>query len=56
MAFDPDQPAWACRLEAKLDAIIQALTADVDIDEDAEPQRDLDGNLVGGERDTTKAL
>lgn len=41
------------RIEAKLDSLIAALAED---DPEQEPGVDLDGNDVGGERDTTQTL
>lgn len=41
------------RIEAKLDSLITALAED---DPEQEPGVDLDGNDVGGERDTTQTL
>lgn len=41
------------RIEAKLDALLEALAAE---EEGAAPARDLDGDLIGGERDQDQEL
>lgn len=50
-----DQPEWAKRMEHKLDAIIEALTAE-DIGDEDEPGMDLEGNQLPGERDQGQPL
>lgn len=49
----PDLSEQLNRIEAKLDALIDALAAE---EEGAEPAFDLDGDLIGGERDQDQEL
>jgi hypothetical protein len=55
MTPDTDQPAWAIRLEQKLEAILEALTSE-DIGDEDEPGIDLDGNRLPRERDQSQPL
>lgn len=55
MTRDPDQPAWAVRLEQKMDAILEALTAE-DIGDEDEQGSDLDGKPLPRERDQSQSL
>lgn len=47
-----DLHATAARIEAKLDRLIEALAAD----EEPEPERTLDGEIAGGEREQGQSL
>jgi hypothetical protein len=55
MIPDPDQPAWAIRLEQKLDVLIEALSAE-EIEDEDKPGLDLDGGALPRERDQSQAL
>jgi hypothetical protein len=52
---DKDQPAWAIRLEQKLDALLEALSAE-DIGDEDEAGTDLAGNRLPAERDQSQPL
>lgn len=50
-----EQRLATARVEGKLDALIDALAAEVEEEQD-EPTRSLDGELVPGERDQSRSL
>ena len=52
---DPDQPAWAVRLEKKMDAILEALTAE-DIGDLDQTGVDLEGQRLFSDRDQSQEL
>lgn len=51
MSPDHDQPAWAVRLERKLDALLEALAEEIedeDGEEESSPALDLAGRPIRG--------
>jgi len=50
-----EQRQATARLEEKVDALLAALAAEGEVEQD-EPARSLDGELVPGERDQSQSL
>lgn len=50
-----EQRLATARVEGKLDALVEALAAESE-EEQGEPTRSLDGELVPGERDQSQSL
>ncbi|WP_136638150.1 hypothetical protein [Stenotrophomonas maltophilia] len=53
--WNPESAARLMRVEEKLDSLIDALAAEGEEEQD-EPLRSLDGELVPGERDQSQSL